>query len=203
MNVQTVDYKDKNARSALATSLRETGFAVLVNHPITPKRINEAYDDWADFFASDSKQDWLFDPEHQDGFFPFKSENAKGASEKDLKEFYHVYSWGRVPDSLNTMTRALYADLVQLGQELLSWLDAEMPADLQAKMTSSLASMMDGSAQSLFRVPEVASGHPRSRNCSAASFWRSLNHHSHQNKKGRPSLFPELIGHRLEVCRFQ
>ena len=71
MNVQTVDYKDKNARSALATSLRETGFAVLVNHPITPKRINEAYDDWADFFASDSKQDWLFDPEHQDGFFPF------------------------------------------------------------------------------------------------------------------------------------
>ena len=152
MNVQTVDYKDKNARSALATSLRETGFAVLVNHPITPKRINEAYDDWADFFASDSKQDWLFDPEHQDGFFPFKSENAKGASEKDLKEFYHVYSWGRVPDSLNTMTRALYADLVQLGQELLSWLDAEMPADLQAKMTSSLASMMDGSAQSLFRI---------------------------------------------------
>ena len=152
MNVQTVDYKDKNARSALAASLRETGFAVLVNHPITPKRINEAYDDWADFFASDSKQDWLFDPEHQDGFFPFKSENAKGASEKDLKEFYHVYSWGRVPDSLNTMTRALYADLVQLGQELLSWLDAEMPADLQAKMTSSLASMMDGSAQSLFRI---------------------------------------------------
>ncbi len=152
MNVQTVDYKDKNARSALATSLRETGFAVLVNHPITPKRINEAYDDWADFFASDSKQDWLFDPEHQDGFFPFKSENAKGASEKDLKEFYHVYSWGRVPDSLNTMTRALYADLVQLGQELLSWLDAEMPADLQATMTSSLASMMDGSAQSLFRI---------------------------------------------------
>ena len=152
MNVQTVDYIDKNARSALATSLRETGFAVLVNHPITPKRINEAYDDWADFFASDSKQDWLFDPEHQDGFFPFKSENAKGASEKDLKEFYHVYSWGRVPDSLNTMTRALYADLVQLGQELLSWLDAEMPADLQAKMTSSLASMMDGSAQSLFRI---------------------------------------------------
>ena len=152
MNVQTVDYKDKNACSALATSLRETGFAVLVNHPINPKRINEAYDDWADFFASDSKQDWLFDPEHQDGFFPFKSENAKGASEKDLKEFYHVYSWGRVPDSLNTMTRALYADLVQLGQELLSWLDAEMPADLQAKMTSSLASMMDGSAQSLFRI---------------------------------------------------
>ena len=152
MNVQTVDYKNKNARSALATSLRETGFAVLVNHPITPKRINEAYDDWADFFASDSKQDWLFDPEHQDGFFPFKSENAKGASEKDLKEFYHVYSWGRVPDSLNTMTRALYADLVQLGQELLSWLDAEMPADLQATMTSSLASMMDGSAQSLFRI---------------------------------------------------
>ena len=164
MNVQTVDYQDKNAQSALATSLRETGFAVLVNHPITPERINEAYQDWADFFASDTKQDWLFDPERQDGFFPFKSENAKGASEKDLKEFYHVYSWGRVPDSLNTMTRALYADLVTLGQELLSWLDAEMPADLQAKMTSSLAAMMEDSAQSLLRIlhyPPVSSDAPK------------------------------------------
>ena len=152
MNVQTVDYKHENAKSALATSLRETGFAVLVNHPITPERINSAYEDWAEFFASDAKQDWLFDPENQDGFFPFKSENAKGASEKDLKEFYHVYSWGRVPDSLNTMTRALYADLVSLGQELLSWLDAEMPQDLQDSMTLPLASMMEGSAQSLLRI---------------------------------------------------
>ena len=152
MNVQTVDYQDKNAQTALATSLRETGFAVLVNHPITPERIDMAYHDWADFFASDAKQDWLFDPEKQDGFFPFKSENAKGASEKDLKEFYHVYSWGRVPDSLNSMTRQLYADLVTLGQELLSWLDAELPSELQSKMTSSLASMMEGSAQSLLRI---------------------------------------------------
>jgi len=152
MNVQTVDYKDKNAQHSLASSLRETGFAVLVNHPIAPERINAAYDAWAEFFASDSKQDWLRDPEHQDGYFPFKSENAKGASEKDLKEFYHVYSWGRVPDQLNNLTRTLYADLTALGQELLGWLDAQMPADLRQKMTSSLASMMDGSAQSLFRI---------------------------------------------------
>jgi len=152
MNVQTVDYKDKNAQQSLVSSLRETGFAVLVNHPITPERINTAYDAWAEFFASDSKHDWLRDPEHQDGYFPFKSENAKGASEKDLKEFYHVYSWGRVPDQLNDLTRQLYADLTALGQELLGWLDAEMPEDLRQKMTSSLASMMDGSAQSLFRI---------------------------------------------------
>ena len=152
MNVQNVDYKDKNAQHLLASSLRETGFAVLMNHPIAPERINDAYDAWAEFFASDSKQDWLRDPEHQDGYFPFKSENAKGASEKDLKEFYHVYSWGRVPDQLNNLTRTLYADLTALGQELLGWLDAEMPADLRQKMTSSLASMMDGSAQSLFRI---------------------------------------------------
>jgi isopenicillin N synthase-like dioxygenase len=57
-----------------------------------------------------------------------------------------------VPDQLNDLTRTLYADLTALGQELLGWLDAEMPANLRQKMTSSLASMMDGSAQSLFRI---------------------------------------------------
>ena len=152
MNVQIVDYQSQNARNALATSLRETGFAVLENHPITPERIDQAYQDWGNFFADDSKNDWLFDPEKQDGFFPFKSENAKGASEKDLKEFYHVYSWGRVPDSLETMTRQLYGDLVSLGQELLTWLDAEMPEELQQKMTLPLAAMMENSAQSLLRI---------------------------------------------------
>ena len=89
MNVQTVDFTASNASEMLAQSLRETGFAVLTNHPISPDRIESAYTSWADFFADENKNDWLFDPENQDGFFPFKSENAKGATQKDLKEFYH------------------------------------------------------------------------------------------------------------------
>ncbi|MCE2516482.1 MAG: isopenicillin N synthase family oxygenase [Alphaproteobacteria bacterium] len=159
MNVQTVDFQDPGASTALATSLRETGFAVLVNHPIDAARIDQAYDAWAEFFASDSKHDWLRDPDDQDGFFPFQSENAKGATAKDLKEFYHVYSWGRVPDSLNALTRQLYQDLVDLGVTMLGWLDDEMPEDVRAGMTAPLRSMMQDSQQSLFRIlhyPPVA-----------------------------------------------
>ena len=152
MDVKTVDYTAPDAQHSLAESLRETGFAVLVNHPISAPRIDEAYARWAEFFASDDKMDWLRDPQNQDGFFPFLSENAKGAAAKDLKEFYHVYSWGRVPDSLSDMTRKLYSDLVTLGQELLGWLDNETPEDVRSKMTAPLSTMMDKSEQSLFRI---------------------------------------------------
>ena len=152
MNVQTVDFKSQNASAQLAESLRETGFAVLENHTISSDRITEAYEAWAGFFADEKKHDWLRDPDNQDGYFPFKSENAKGAAQKDLKEFYHVYSWGRVPNEINDLTRALYSDLVDLGQVLLGWLDDHMPASVQKDMTSSLADMMNKSAQSLFRI---------------------------------------------------
>ena len=159
MNVQTVDFNDNNASAMLAESLCETGFAVLTNHPISAERITEAYEAWAGFFGSEAKHDWFRDPDNQDGYFPFKSENAKGAAQKDLKEFYHVYSWGKVPDEINDVTRALYQDLVSLGQVLLGWLDDHTPEDVKAKMTSSLAHMMEQSAQSLFRIlhyPPVA-----------------------------------------------
>ena len=152
MDVKTVDYMALDAKQSLSASLHETGFAVLVNHPISAIRIDESYTRWAAFFASEDKHDWLRDPVNQDGFFPFLSENAKGASAKDLKEFYHFYSWGRVPDQLSEMTRSLYCDLVGLGQELLGWLDDEMPDAVRNAITSPLSDMMNQSEQSLFRI---------------------------------------------------
>lgn len=159
MHIQTVDYRAPNVAQALAQSLHETGFAVLANHPITAEKIDTIYARWASFFASDDKQDYLRDPIHQDGYFPFKSEHAKDAREKDLKEFYHVYPWGRVPESLVDETRALYADLVGLGTELLGWLDNQLPADIAKKLSAPLQDMMAGSEQSLLRIlhyPPVA-----------------------------------------------
>lgn len=159
MHIQTVDYRAPNAAQALAQSLHETGFAVLANHPITATKIDTIYARWASFFASDEKQDYLRDPVHQDGYFPFKSEHAKDAREKDLKEFYHVYPWGRVPESLVDETRAFYADLVGLGTELLGWLDNQLPADIAKKLSAPLQDMMAGSEQSLLRIlhyPPVA-----------------------------------------------
>ena len=152
MNVETVDYQSPDAAGALARSLHNTGFAVLANHPITPERIAQIYDLWGNFFASDDKHDWLRDPENQDGYFPFRSENAKGQTQKDLKEFYHVYPWGRVPPSLEADTRALQNDLTALGVELLGWLQAETPDDVKSQFTMPLDAMMRESVASLLRI---------------------------------------------------
>jgi isopenicillin N synthase-like dioxygenase len=152
MNVKTVDYHSSDASADLAESLRNTGFAVLVNHPITPQRIEDIYSSWAAFFSDASKHDWLRDPVKQDGFFPFKSEHAKGSPAKDLKEFYHVYPWGRVPPQLEDITRSLYQDLNLLGIELLGWLDDALPDHLRQSLSLPLAGMMQDSQQSLLRI---------------------------------------------------
>ena len=152
MQVKTVDYRTSDAGEALTESLLNTGFAVLENHPISAQRLEEIYTAWGEFFASDAKHDFLRDPERQDGFFPFKSEHAKGASTKDLKEFYHVYPWGRVPAELEALTRSVYADLQALGIELLGWMDTYMDAACRQKLTEPLADMMRESEQSLLRI---------------------------------------------------
>ena len=152
MKVQLVDYQASDAAGNLTTSLHETGFAILTNHPITPARIDESYQAWGAFFAGSDKENWLRDPVKQDGYFPFKSEHAKDAAAKDLKEFYHVYPWGQIPPQLEEITRALYADLFDLGTKLLGWLDDALPAPQKNKLSQPLAEMMRGSEQSLFRI---------------------------------------------------
>ncbi len=152
MKIETVNYTATDAGERLARSLRETGFAVLANHPIRADRIDEAYALWGGFFASDSKLNYLRDYEKQDGYFPFKSEHAKDAQKKDLKEFYHVYPWGRVPEDLEAFTRQLYADLTAIGIELLSWLDQLMPDEISASLSMPLQEMMQASQQSLLRI---------------------------------------------------
>ena len=151
-DIQTVGYTDPQAPAAFVRSLRETGFAVLTGHPIGPERIAEAYAAWGGFFNSDSKHDYLVNPETQDGYFPFKSENAKGAKAKDLKEFYHVYPKGRVPDEVEALTRALYDDLVAIGVTLLEWLQAESPPEIRARFSEALPEMLAGSEQNLLRI---------------------------------------------------
>ena len=152
MQVQTIDYNASNAPEILTRSLHETGFAVLANHPISEKQVKSIYDNWGKFFASDTKHHFTRDMEKHDGYFPFRSENAKGVEIKDLKEFYHVFPWGRVPPELETETRKLYNDLFGLGLTLLKWLDNCLPPKVQNTLSESLEKMMQGSEQSLLRI---------------------------------------------------
>ena len=38
--------------------------------------------------------------------FPLGTENAKGYSAKDHKEFFHFYPWGKVPSTVSNSTRS-------------------------------------------------------------------------------------------------
>ena len=151
-DIKTVSYTDPDAPAAFTRSLRETGFAVLTDHPIGPERIQSAYSAWGQFFNSDTKTEWLVDPERQDGYFPFKSENAKDAKAKDLKEFYHVYPNGRVPDDLEAETRRLYKDLEAIGATLLGWVQDHAPDEVRQGFSEALPRMLAGSQQSLLRI---------------------------------------------------
>lgn len=150
--IKTVSYIDPEAPSAFATSLRETGFAVLTDHPITAERISSAYASWSTFFASESKHKWVPEADAQDGFFPFRSENAKGAKAKDLKEFYHVYPDGRIPPELEDETRALFDDLAEIGRMLLSWIQDNTIDEVRAGFSEPLTEMLAGSMQNLLRI---------------------------------------------------
>ena len=152
MNVEMVDYKAPDAAVAMRRSLHETGFAVLYNHPISAERIDSIYQGWGDFFAGDTKFDFAVEPPRHDGYFAFRSENAKDSAVKDLKEFYHVYPDSPLPDELDAATTAMYDDLQSLGMEILSWIQQETPEDIAGAFSMPLDAMMTDSKQSLLRI---------------------------------------------------
>jgi len=108
MHVSKVDCRSDHAATRFAESLRSTGFAILQHHPIDSDLVSQVYADWARFFSSEGKSEYHFNAQTQDGFFPYLSENAKGAKDKDLKEFFHYYPWGQCPDFLRESTARLY-----------------------------------------------------------------------------------------------
>lgn len=163
MKVEMIDYQSEDAACSMRRSLHETGFAVLYNHPISAERIEQIYQGWGRFFSSEDKYDFAVQPPRHDGYFAFRSENAKDSAVKDLKEFYHVYPESPLPDALNEDTTAMYQDLLNLGQEVLSWIQQETPADVAKSFSMPLDEMMTDSKQSLLRIlhyPPVVEAEP-------------------------------------------
>ena len=71
MNVRKVKYTDQDGPYNFASSLRQTGFSILTNHPIDKSLIDTVYEEWHNFFNSSNKNHYIFDKEKQDGYFPF------------------------------------------------------------------------------------------------------------------------------------
>lgn len=153
MNVQVVDYHAPDAAARFTESLRATGFGVLKNHPIPQDLVEQIYREWLAFFDSEAKHGYAFDRERQDGYFSSEiSETAKGFTHKDIKEYYHIYPWGRFPAEVSDAAQRYYALANQLAAELLSWVEANTPPEVRAKFSMPLADMIQNSRRTLLRV---------------------------------------------------
>lgn len=152
MKVLTVDYSSSEAPALFCESLKTTGFAVLSHHPIAFGLIEETYAKWRDFFTSELKYDYLHQKPRQDGFFPFCTERAKDKTIGDLKEFYHFYKWGKIPQETSSISLRMWEALTQLAEELLQWIETFLPIHVANKLSMPLACMIKDSPNTLLRI---------------------------------------------------
>ena len=153
MQVQVIDYKSADAPQQFVQSLRDTGFGVLTNHPIKQSLVESIYKNWACFFNSSEKHNFAFDRQNQDGYFATEiSETAKGHSQKDIKEYYHVYPWGHIPESLKEEILSYYQLTSTLAAELLDWVEQYGPRDIANGYSEPLSQMIKDTPNTLLRV---------------------------------------------------
>ena len=60
--ILAIDINEPTAAQKFAKSLRDTGFAVLKQHPIAPDMIKQTYQVWAEFFATQDKFNYTAKP---------------------------------------------------------------------------------------------------------------------------------------------
>ncbi len=153
MNVAVVDYTAPDAAQRFTASLRETGFAVLVNHPLPMDLVRTTYQEWAELFDSPAVERYLVDPGGQVGWFPpTMAETAKDSTVRDLKEFFHVYEWSVYPSEVSDAAMRYRAAAVELAKELLQWIEEHTPAEVAAGFSQPLTSMLEGSRRILLRI---------------------------------------------------
>lgn len=151
-SIKKISLNSEDLPGELAAALSDTGFAILTDHAISEQLIAQVYADWAQFFADPAKSSHLQAEGQQAGFFPMKSENAKGYSAKDLKEFYHFYraDYERrahfLPAAVWTSYR-LTQGLDRVADAVLDALDTVLPDTVKA-----LTPMTVGSPNTLLRA---------------------------------------------------
>lgn len=154
MKVRVIDFNSPTAPADFTAGLKEIGFAVVSNHPVSPTLINHAYDVWHQFFKSDEKNLFAFDKKTHDGYVSTElSETAKGYGVKDIKEFYHYYfPHGRCPESCRDVSSQLAFELTDMASTLLGWIEANSPDAVKAQFSIPLSDMIVDSKKNLFRL---------------------------------------------------
>ncbi|HEX8056529.1 MAG TPA: 2-oxoglutarate and iron-dependent oxygenase domain-containing protein [Novosphingobium sp.] len=123
----------------IGASFRAFGFALVRDHGIDAALIAEAWRLTAEFFAlpEPEKRSYYIDGlAGARGYTPFRTEIAKGASESDLKEFWHVGRdlpaghplaasmppniWPKSPAGFRDVFEPLFAEFDRVGAVILS-----------------------------------------------------------------------------------
>lgn len=151
MDVAVVDFGSPTAPADFTRSLRETGFAVLVNHPLEWELVEGIYREWAALFDSDEIEAYTT-PDRVVGYFPPSiSETAKDYDVRDLKEFFHIYPWSVYPAEVTDAALQYAKVATELASTLLGWVESEMPPEVAARLSVPLTQMLDGKS-SLLRI---------------------------------------------------
>lgn len=153
MPIEVIDYLSADAPERFVKSLHSTGFGVLVNHPIKQELVESIYQNWLNFFLSEEKHDFSYDVEKQDGYFSADvSEVAKGHEKKDIKEYFHVYPWGRIPAALKDEILNYYQLTSELAAQLLDWVEQYSPKEIAQHYSEPLSNMIKDTPNTLLRV---------------------------------------------------
>jgi isopenicillin N synthase-like dioxygenase len=159
-----ISYTAPGFDAAFMASLQEYGFAAVVDHPLDGGRVARIYGEWLAFFSSGETAGFRMDPVKQDGYFSLReAEHAKGFVERDFKEYFQFYPWGRCPESLQVDLASHFDAAVELGAELLSCIARSLPEAVTTELTEPLRDMIQDSEQSMLRVlhyPPVPVGRP-------------------------------------------
>ena len=142
MKVEIVDYKAPDAAETLARSLRDTGFAVLKNHPISAERIG--LPSTIHGAASSPARKSLILPCSRRRMMAISPSGPRMPRilQSGPEGFFHVYrAAGCLPTSRRT--RRIYADLDSLGRELLGWIQQQAPAEVAENLSMPLDQMME------------------------------------------------------------
>ncbi len=135
MPIERVDYNSADAAAELDRSLRDTGFALIVNTPLSATLVSSLSRHWLQFFLSAEKTNYAADADlsnSQSGYVSIaRAETAVGASVADLKECFHHLPGTRLPVALDREFIAFRQTALRIGRTLAAGLASVGPSEVR------------------------------------------------------------------------